>query len=927
MKLLHLEDNPADAELVRELLLTEWPDAEITLVGARTDYQAALGGRKFDLILSDFTLVNFNGLEALEIAKTLTPDVPFIFLSGSIGEDLAIEAVRSGAKDYVIKDRIKRLVTAIHRAVSENQERRQLRATEEARQRLAAVLESTPDFVSMASPDGHVLYLNHAGRQMLGLPDGPIPPDFSLADAYPPESARRLMKKSFPQAIRDGFYTGESTLRTHEGTQVPVSQVIIAHKSERGDVEYLSTILRDLTSRNQAEALINGQKQVLEMIAGGEPLTDIMTTLLSFIETQAPEMLCSLLLLEDDGKHLRSCAAPRLPADYLQAVDRIPIGPRGGSCGTAAFRRSAVFVADIATDLLWTDYRDLALAHDLRSCWATPVFDVNHRLLGTFAVYGRTPGDATERHRQLIDIAIHIAAICLSRHRAEQRLREQADILSKASNAIIITDLEDRVTFWNRGAERVYGWTSAEAVGRFAEDLFPPEDHPELNGALQASFDERDQSAEVRLHHKDGQPLIIEASATIIRDDMGQPKARLIVSSDLTAKRKLEEQFFRAQRLESVGMLAAGIAHDLNNVLAPILLAAPMLRENATVPGDLRMIDVLEKSAERGAALVRQILSFAHGADGAHQLIQVKHLLRDLANFIDQTFPKSIQLREFIPTDLWPIKGNATQIHQVLLNLCVNARDAMPQGGTLTLRAENSTVDEVAAQAIDGARAGSYLVLHVEDTGTGIPLNMLERIWEPFFTTKAAGKGTGLGLSTVRGIAENHGGFVTLRTVQNTGTTFRVYLPAAEVAIAKSLTADAPPPAPRGQGQLVLIVDDEPSIRKVATSMLVSHGYRVLSAADGSEAVSLFVPRSATIRVVITDLNMPNLDGSALAAVVHRLNPETKIVAISGLALNNSDTARMQPAADAFLQKPFKPEDLLNIVHDLLKNPVRSATL
>jgi PAS domain S-box-containing protein len=709
-------------------------------------------------------------------------------------------------------------------------------------------------------------------------------------------------------------------LRTHDGRNVPVSQVIIAHKSSDGAETYLSTILRDLTTRNQAEALVNGQKQVLEMIAGGEPLTEIMVALLRFIEGQAPEMICSLLLLDEDGQHLRHCAAPSLPSEYIQATDGIAIGPRAGSSGTAAFRRSAVYVADIANDLLWTDLREPALAHGLRACWASPVFDVNHRLLGAFAVYSHTVSEPTERHRQLIDVAVHIAAICLSRHHAEQRLREQADMLSKAGNAIIVTDLKDRVTFWNQGAERVYGWTSAEAVGRHAEELFPPEDHPELNGALQASLDQRDQSAEIRLHNKSGQALVIEASATIIRDDQGQPKARLIISSDLTAKRKLEDQFFRAQRLESIGMLAAGIAHDLNNVLAPILLAAPMLRENATVPGDLRMIDVLEKSAERGAALVRQILSFAHGADGAHQLIQVKHLLRDLTGFIDQTFPKSIQLRENIPNDLWPVKGNSTQVHQILLNLCVNARDAMPQGGTLTVKAENCLLDETTAQSLEGARSGSYLVLHVEDSGSGIPLDILDRIWEPFFTTKATGKGTGLGLSTVRGIAENHGGFVTLRTALNVGTTFRVYLPAAEIALGKNASSNEPAPSiPRGQGQLILVVDDEPSIRKIATSMLASHGYRVLSAADGSEAVSLFVPRSSQVCIVITDLNMPNLDGGAFAAVVRRLNPAAKIIAISGLSLDNSDATRIKPVADAFLQKPFKPEDLLAMVHDLLK--------
>jgi len=333
------------------------------------------------------------------------------------------------------------------------------------------------------------------------------------------------------------------------------------------------------------------------------------------------------------------------------------------------------------------------------------------------------------------------------------------------------------------------------------------------------------------------------------------------------------------------------------------------------------MIASVEKSAERGAALVRQILGFAHGAGGSHRVIQAKHLLRDVATFIQETFPKSIVLDDHIPPDLWPIKANPTQIHQVLLNLSVNARDAMPDGGTLLLRGENIVLSPEAAGEIPGGRPGAFLLLRIEDTGTGIPPDVFPHIWEPFFTTKGEGKGTGLGLSTVRGIVETHGGFISVSTAPSKGTAFHIYFPAdAAPPTLPATTATAPTLASRGDGELILVVDDEPSIRNAASTVLSRHGYRVLTAADGAEAVALFAPRAKQIRLVITDLGMPNLDGAALASVVQRLNPAVKIIAVSGLG-EEGPAHPNRPFAHAFLIKPFRPDSLLTAVHNLLRIP------
>ena len=385
---------------------------------------------------------------------------------------------------------------------------------------------------------------------------------------------------------------------------------------------------------------------------------------------------------------------------------------------------------------------------------------------------------------------------------------------------------------------------------------------------------------------------------------------------DVTERMKMAEHSLRTQRLESIGMLAAGISHDLNNVLAPIGMVVSLLRTSITDPKDLRMLDILDRSADRGAGLVRQIIGFVHGVGGEPRVVQVKHLLNDVSEIIRETFPKSIIVEVQLVPDLWPVLANPTQIHQVLLNLSVNARDAMSAGGTLRLSAENCVLDAAAAQAIKGAAPGAWLMLQVEDTGTGIPPELLERIWEPFFTTKAAGEGTGLGLSTVRGIISASHGFMTLQTAMGRGTTVRAYLPVAPADAAGDSSSN-PFPQERGNGELILIVDDEQSIRDMAGATLDHAGYRTVMATNGEEALAIFNEKSAEISLIITDLDMPRMGGVALARAIRVINPALKILAMGGFA-DRYTKEKPCDFASAFIAKPFTVAILVNQVQRLL---------
>jgi DNA-binding response OmpR family regulator len=398
-------------------------------------------------------------------------------------------------------------------------------------------------------------------------------------------------------------------------------------------------------------------------------------------------------------------------------------------------------------------------------------------------------------------------------------------------------------------------------------------------------------------------------------------RARVRTITRLNRYRRLtemQEQLLRAQRLENLGMLAAGIAHDFNNALAPIVMAGPLLRQYVSDPDGQSLLGIVEKSAERSVALVRQLLSFARGASSHNQLLQARHVLHEVIDLAESTFPKSIHVESDLSGDLWPVQGSPTQIHQVFLNLCVNARDAMPEGGELTFTAANCRLDVAAAAKIAGARPGAFLAVEVRDTGTGIPPEALARMWEPFYTTKGEGNGTGLGLSTVRGILHQHAGFVTVQTGDGRGTAFTVYLPAVVDGEAGSALA-LPVALPQGDGELILVVDDEELVCELTAQTLICHGYRAVTAIDGADAIAVFARRAAEVRLLLTDLDMPVLGGAALARALRRLQPDLRIIAMSGAG--SAPKAAACELMSAFLTKPFQPETLLPVIHRVLHEP------
>ncbi|MBD2522016.1 response regulator [Nostoc sp. FACHB-133] len=522
--------------------------------------------------------------------------------------------------------------------------------------------------------------------------------------------------------------------------------------------------------------------------------------------------------------------------------------------------------------------------------------------------------DSTGKVARMAGFVIDITeqqAVLHERKNAEQKIREQAAWLDITTDAIIVQDLVNKIQFWNKGAEHLYGWMAEEALSKNANQfLYQKQSFGQLKNIQKTLVEHGSWQGELYQVTKQGQEIIVASRWTLVNDNEGQAKSVLIVNSDITEKKQLEAQFLRAQRMESLGTLASGIAHDLNNALTPMLMAVQLLEAQLPDEKSQQWLTIMKTNVKRTADLVKQVLWFSRGSVSNFKTLQVRYLISEIENIIKQTFSRAIEIRiDVSEQNLWNIFGDATQLHQVLMNLCINAHDAMPNGGILKISAKNFWVDSHYAKMNIDAKVGSYVMISVCDTGIGIKREIVDRIFEPFFTTKEVGKGTGLGLSTVLGIIKSHFGFVNVVTDVGKGTEFQVCLPVTQTMETDSkLAGDELPP---GHGELILVVDDEDSIREVTQTWLEKNSYKVIVASDGIDAIALYTEYQQEISVVLIDMMMPNMDGPTTINVLKKINPEIKIIGVSGLASNHEMIKILGNSVKTLLSKPYTSSDLL----------------
>lgn len=811
IRIIHLEDDPHDQEIVRRLLEMQGLDCQFEPVETRHAYESALEGGEWDLIMSDFTLPAYDGLSALAFARQKRPDVPYLFVSGTLGEEQAIESLKNGATDYVLKNHLERLAPAVRRALRETEERTN-------RQR-AELLRET--FFKLAQRLSSAITPEAAARIIVAVADELLGWDACTLDLYLPESdaVRPILmmetvlgeKVDMPFAAREHNLTARMRQCIEQG-----GQLILPEETE-GQIEIPAT-------------------------DGGDRL--------------APSVL--MVPVRHGPKVIGVLAAEKYTGPSYDRADLETLLALADHCG-GALERIAISEEKV-------------------------------RLMTAVQA----------QQKRLDNLLASVPGVVWETWAKPQASAEQLNFVSPY--------------VWTMLGYTVEEWL---ATPSFWLDIVHPEDKQRVSEQVGRMFaNGKGGTHQCRWVAKDGRTVWVETGSVVICDENGKPLGLRGISIDITEKKTMEAQFLRSHRVESIGTLASGIAHDLNNILSPILLSAQLLRANHLDPESVNLLGLIETYAERGAQIVKRVLTFARGTDGEKKLLHPQQLLEEMLKIAAETFPKSITVHSNIPPSIWVLNGDATLLHQVLLNLCVNARDAMPEGGTLTLSADNILLDE-SADALS-AKAGPYVVIEVADTGTGIPPELVNKIFDPFFTTKPQGQGTGLGLSTVLGIVKNHGGIVTVESAPDQGSRFKIFLPAVPDAKVEAVKP-APEAETPGHDGFILVVDDEDGIRTLAQRVLTGNGYGVLLAANGAEAVNIFKQRHDDIQLVLTDLRMPLMDGVSLVRALKDMKPRIKIIASSGFGEQKRIDELSNLSVTTFLDKPYTAEKLLAAIHNELR--------
>jgi PAS domain S-box-containing protein len=781
----------------------------------------------------------------------------------------------------------KRIRDELRRARDELEIRVEERTEElrESEQLWATTLTSIGDAVISTDGEGRITFMNAVAEALTGwalaeASTKPVTEIFNIINEF----TRREADNPVSSVLHEGKIVGlanHTILVRKDGTEVPIDDSAAPIRDQDGKAMGVVLVFRDITERKMAEKKIEHLASFPQM--NPNPVIEIDDNGTVTFSNEATAQVLKTLDIEDDARIF-------LPADFEEIMKALELKKE-----IQPFYREVVLKNRIFAEIVYIS-KKLRVARIY-------VLDITLRK--------RAEGALRKAHDEL-----------------EARVRERTAELQEANKALLESEasyreltesIDDpfyaidgdlRYTYWNKASEAITGILAKDAIGKSLYELFPGIKGTKAErfyiDALKTQQHERFESE----YKVGGKRFIFEINAYSTKT------GHSVIAKDITEKKKLEAQLLRAQRLESVGTLAGGIAHDLNNVLTPMMLSLQILKEKFKDEQSQKLLTILEKNSQRGADLIKQVLSFARGVEGERNPLQAKHLISEIEKIAKETFPRTIEIMTDVPKDLFTISGDATQLYQVIMNLCVNARDAMPDGGILSISAENFFIDETYVQGHTEAKVGSYLSIAVSDTGIGIPPEVLERIFEPFFTTKEFGKGTGLGLSTALAIVKSHGGFINVYSEVGKGTTFRVYLPAIKTEIKNGeeqhleLTI--------GQGELIMVAEDEDSIREVTASTLEEYGYNVLKANDGADAVALYAQNKDKINVILMDLMMPVMDGHASIRAIRKINPGIKIIAVSGLAEKNKLAKIADTRVQAFLPKPYTAERLLKTLRDVI---------
>ena len=702
------------------------------------------------------------------------------------------------------------------------------------------------------------------------------------------------------------------------------------------------------------------QNRALELASEDWPLDETLDALILAVERHSPGgVIGSILLVDDDGAQLRHGAAPSLPDEYNAAIDGIAIGSGVGSCGTAAAERRPVYVADIESDPLWADFRDLALSHGLRACWSTPFLDNDQRVLGTFAMYYREPRQPAQADLELVELITRSASLIVQRRRTIAALAASEERLRLATEAAEVgfwdVDVIQDVLIWPARVKAMFG-ISADVPVSMADFYagLHPDDVEATTAAFAAALDSDRRTlydVEYRtIGMEDGVVRCVAAKGRGLFDADGTCYRVVGTAIDITRRKTVERQLRelnetlearvtertaaleevhealrQAQKMEAVGQLTGGIAHDFNNMLSVVIGSLDLLGRRIG-EGDARArryVNAAVDGAQRAANLTKRLLAFSRQQPLQPEPLNLNRLVSGMSELLAHSLGGDIRLETVLAAGLWHVHADPNQLENVVLNLAINARDAMSGGGRLTIETQNAHLDARYVSAHLGVPAGQYVLIAVSDTGTGMSVEVAEKAFDPFFTTKGVGKGTGLGLSQVYGFVKQSGGHLKIYSEMGQGTTIKVYLPRLVGGVAGGIDEVNAHELPRGdEHEVILVVEDEPSVRQFSVDALLELGYRVVEA-DGAEAALRLLAARPDIALMFTDIVMPETNGARLADAARLLRPDLKILFTTGYTRNAVVHNGVVDAGVELLSKPFTVDELAGRVRDVLDRPAK----
>lgn len=787
-----------------------------------------------------------------------------------------------------------------------------------------------------------------------------------LRDLIDPQDAEVMDAKMARCIAERGRFEGSFRIYRKDGARRWLHNFAQVQLGHNGEPERVVGTTQDITAARLGRMTLRRQNAILQQIVQGAPLSDVLAEIARLIEEHLPGTLCSILLRDRTRNTLRHGAAPSLPADYNAGVDGLAIGPRNGACGSAAHSQHGVLVSDIATDPLFVDYRQLALSHGLHACLSLPILSGDRhrtgidRLLGTFAIYRRTTADPDgsfaafaaaveldvpgsgligqpvttlvdesdvdgwmQDGRKALANALYLAGLAIERQQAqydmqasEERFRSLVDGITE--HALMLVDPMLRLRTWNAGARRIFGYSEAEAIGMHVQSLYTTEDRASevLSQRMQVLLREGRIEFESWRMRKDGSHFWGITVATVLREEDGSMRGTAVVIRDLTERRRLEEQLRQSQKMDAIGRLAGGVAHDFNNLLMVINGYSELLIASlADDPELAEAVSAIRDAGDRAATLTGQLLAFSRKAIVEPKLLDLNAIVGSAGRMLQRLLGEDVRLSMQLAPQLGRIKLDPGQLDQILLNLAANARDAMPTGGTLHIQTSTVELDGTREGEFGPLPPGSYALLAIRDSGAGMPDEVRQHLFEPFYTTKQTGSGTGLGLATVYGIVRQAGGGILVDSAVGTGTQFRIALP-----IVPPRGPSNPPTAhalPLGH-ETILVVEDEEAVRQIVRLSLQRLGYHVLPASSAMAALELAASYNGPIHVLLTDVVMPEMGGRALAEALLQGRPQTKVLYMSGYTDDAVVRHGVEAATVAFLQKPFTPHSLANKLRELL---------